>query len=126
MIFLKKGIEFLKPLTMKETADKIGVHETTVSRAVANKYTETPQGVYEMKYFFTTGYQSAAGDVISNKSVMEKIKDIIAEEDTLKPYSDDTISKILKENGLNVARRTVTKYREETSIPSSRQRKEYN
>ena len=110
---------------MKEVADKIGVHETTVSRAVANKYVETPQGIFEMRYFFSTGYQSDSGEVISNRSVMEKIKDIIADENTLKPYSDDAISKMLKEQGLNVARRTVTKYREETSIPSSRQRKEF-
>jgi RNA polymerase sigma-54 factor len=123
--FLEEGIEHLKPLTMKEVADKIGVHETTVSRAVANKYVETPQGVFEMRYFFSTGYQSDSGEVISNRSVMEKIKDIVADENTLKPYSDDAISKMLKDQGLNVARRTVTKYREETGIPSSRQRKEF-
>jgi RNA polymerase sigma-54 factor len=123
--FLEEGIDYLKPLTMKEVADKISVHETTVSRAVANKYVETPQGIFEMRYFFSTGYQSESGDIISNRSVMEKIKDIIADENTLKPYSDDAISKLLKEHGLNVARRTITKYREEMNIPSSRQRKEF-
>ena len=123
--FLEEGKEHLKPLTMKEVADKVGVHETTVSRAVANKYVDTPQGVFEMRYFFSTGYQSDTGEVISNRSVMEKIKDIIADENTLKPYSDEAISKMLKEQGLSVARRTVTKYREEIGIPSSRQRKEF-
>ncbi|MCF7790601.1 MAG: RNA polymerase factor sigma-54 [Victivallales bacterium] len=123
--FLEKGIEYLKPQTMKEVADKINVHETTVSRASANKYVETPQGVFEMKYFFSTGYQSESGEIVSNKSVMEKIKDIIEDEDPYKPYSDEAVSKILKEQGLNVARRTVTKYREETGIPSSRQRKKF-
>ena len=123
--FLENGVEYLRPLTMKEVADKIGVHETTVSRAVANKYVETPQGVFEMKYFFTTGYQAESGEVISNRSVMEKIKDIVEDENKLKPLSDEAISKLLKESGLNVARRTVTKYREEQGIPSSRQRKEF-
>ena len=123
--FLEEGVEHLKPLTMKEVADKIGVHETTVSRAVSNKYVETAQGVFEMRYFFSTGYQTESGDIISNRSVMEKMKDIIADENRLKPYSDEAISKILKGQGLNVARRTVTKYREEIGILSSRQRREF-
>ena len=123
--FFKHGVEHLKPLTMQQVADKLDIHETTVSRAIANKYIQTPKGLFEFKYFFSAGYQSESGEEISNRSVMEKIRDIISKEDTSKPYSDQKLSEILKEKGLNVARRTVAKYREAMSIPTSNLRKEF-
>ena len=123
--FFRHGVEHLKPLTMQQVADKLGLHETTVSRAIANKYIQTPRGLFEFKYFFSAGYKSESGEEISNRSVMEKIKDIISKEDTTKPYSDQKLSEMLKEKGLNVARRTVAKYRESMSIPTSNLRKEF-
>lgn len=123
--FMENGIFCLKPLTMKHVADKIGVHETTVGRAVANKYAETPQGVFPLKYFFSTGFQLADGELVASKGVMERIRNIIDSEDSTSPYSDDDISKILNESGIPVARRTVAKYREAMNIPSSRLRKEH-
>ena len=122
--FFEQGNECLKPLTMKQVADKIGVHETTVSRAVANKFAKTPQGIIALKYFFSAGFQSADGDMISSRGVMEKIRNIIDSEDKLAPCSDDDIAKMLNEAGIPVARRTVAKYREELGILSSRMRKE--
>ncbi len=123
--FMEKGSLYLKPLTMKHVADKIGVHETTVSRAVSNKYAETPQGVFPLKYFFSVGFQLADGELVASKGVMERIRNIIDSEDSASPYSDDDIAKMLNESGIPVARRTVAKYREELNIPSSRLRKEY-
>ena len=123
--FFKNGVEALKPLTMRQVADKIDLHETTVSRAVSGKYIQTPQGLFELKFFFTGGYQAESGDLLSNRSVMEKIKEIVTEEESSKPYSDDAIAGILNNDGIPVARRTVTKYREEMGIPSSRLRRKY-
>ena len=123
--FLENGIESLKPLTMREVADKINMHETTVSRAVSDKYIKTPQGLFELKFFFTSGYQAESGDLLSSRSVMQKIKEIVEDEDTQKPLSDDAIAIKLKEQGIPVARRTVAKYREEIGIPSSRLRRQY-
>jgi len=123
--FFKKGIDHLHPLTMQQVADKLGIHETTVSRAIANKYLQTPLGLFEFKFFFSTGFQANDGAEVSNRSVMEKIKDIIAREDSAKPYSDLKLTKLLKEEGLSVARRTVAKYREAIGIPSSHLRKEF-
>jgi len=124
--FLEDGVEALKPLTMRQVADKVNLHETTVSRAVSGKYIQTPQGLFELKFFFSGGYQSESGDLLSSRSVMEKIKEIISEEDSSKPYSDDAIAGILKKNGVPVARRTVAKYREEVGISSSRLRRKYS
>ena len=123
--FFTKGIDHLHPLTMQQVADKLGIHETTVSRAIANKYLQTPSGLFEFKFFFSTGFQATDGEEVSNRSVMEKIKDIIAREDTAKPYSDLKLTNLLKEDGLKVARRTVAKYREAIGIPSSHLRKEF-
>lgn len=123
--FFKNGVEDLRPLTMQQVADKLDIHETTVSRAIANKYIKTPFGLFEFKFFFSTGYQSKDGEDISSRSVMEKIRDLIAKEDTSKPLSDLKLAKMLKEQGLTVARRTIAKYREEMGIPSSHLRKEY-
>jgi len=107
--FFEEGVSRLKPLTMTQIADIIGVHETTVSRALANKYMQTPHGVFEMKYFFTSGYQSDAGLSVANTSVKEMIADIVAGEDPGKPLSDQEIVGLLQAKGLSIARRTVAK-----------------
>ena len=124
--FFDEGVSKLKPLTMTQIADIIGVHETTVSRALANKYMQTPHGVFEMKYFFTSGYQSDAGVSVANTSVKEMIADIIAGEDPGKPLSDQEIVGLLQAKGLNIARRTVAKYREELGLLPSNLRRRYD
>ena len=124
--FFDHGISQLKPLTMTQIADIVGVHETTVSRAIANKYLHTPHGIFEFKYFFTTGYQSSEGDSVSNTSVKEIIADLIALEDRASPFSDQTIVKKLQDKGLKLARRTVAKYREELGILPSNLRRDYS
>ena len=110
---------------MAQIADAIEVHETTVSRAVAGKYISTPHGVFEMKYFFTTGYQKEDGQVTSNTSVKQTLGAIIAEEDTKKPLSDQALVKKMEEKGIKIARRTVAKYREELNILPSHMRRSY-
>ncbi|HVZ64296.1 MAG TPA: RNA polymerase factor sigma-54 [Lacunisphaera sp.] len=124
--FFEEGVSKLKPLTMTQIADIIGVHETTVSRALANKYMKTPHGVFEMKFFFTSGYQSEAGAAVANTSVKEMIADIIAGEDPGKPLSDQDIVGLLQAKGLNIARRTVAKYREELGLLPSNLRRRYD
>jgi len=124
--FFDHGISQLKPLTMTQIADIVGVHETTVSRAIANKYINTPHGIFDFKYFFTTGYRSAEGDSVSNTSVKEIIADLIAVEDRALPFSDQTIVKKLQDKGLKLARRTVAKYREELGILPSNLRRDYS
>ena len=121
--FLENGISHLRPLTMAEIADILGIHETTVSRAISNKYMQTPRGVFEMKYFFTPGYKTADGTLISNKTVKDSIAHLIEDEDPRKPLSDQAIANMLKEKGTKVARRTVAKYREELNILPSHLRK---
>jgi RNA polymerase sigma-54 factor len=123
--FFKKGIEHLRPMTMQQVADKLGVHETTISRAISNKYIKTPNGLFEFKFFFSSGFQSSGGEELSSKSVKEKIRDLIVKENPSKPLSDSKISKILKESGIPVARRTVAKYREKIGIQSSHLRKKF-
>jgi RNA polymerase sigma-54 factor len=124
--FFEEGVAKLKPLTMTQIADIIGVHETTVSRALANKYMQTPHGVFAMKYFFTSGYQSQAGESVANTSVKEMIADIIAGEDPGKPMSDQDIVGLLQAKGLSIARRTVAKYREELGLLPSNLRRRYD
>ena len=124
--FFEEGVSKLKPLTMTQIADIIGVHETTVSRALANKYIKTPHGVFEMKYFFTSGYQSQAGESVANTSVKEMIADIVAGEDPGKPLSDQEIVGLLQAKGLSIARRTVAKYREELGLLPSNLRRRYD
>ena len=123
--FLDHGPSHLKPMTMGEVADAVGVHETTVSRAVSRKYMATPQGVFEMKYFFTSGYQTAAGDSLSNISVKEAILDLVKHESGSAPLSDHEIVEILSERGIPIARRTVAKYRDELNILPSYMRRKY-
>jgi RNA polymerase sigma-54 factor len=123
--FMDKGVAFLKPLTMVQVAEIVGVHETTVSRAVSGKYMQTPQGIFEMKYFFTAGIQTASGDGMSNTSVKDMIADIFKREDTGKPLSDQEVVRMLKEKGIVIARRTVAKYRTELNILPSNLRKVY-
>jgi RNA polymerase sigma-54 factor len=123
--FLEHGPSHLKPMTMKEVADAVGVHETTVSRAVSGKYMATPQGIFEMKYFFTPGYQTATGESLSNTSVKEAIIDLVKREDGNEPFSDNEIVEILSERGIPIARRTVAKYRTELNILPSHMRRKY-
>jgi RNA polymerase sigma-54 factor len=123
--FLEHGPSHLKPMTMGEIADAIGVHETTVSRAVSGKYMSTPQGIFEMKYFFTPGYQTATGESLSNTSVKETILDLVKHEDGNAPLSDQQIVEILNERGIPIARRTVAKYRDELDILPSNMRRKY-
>ncbi|HEX4653881.1 MAG TPA: RNA polymerase factor sigma-54 [Candidatus Udaeobacter sp.] len=123
--FLDQGPSHLKPMTMAEVADVVGVHETTVSRAVSGKYMATPQGVFEMKYFFTSGYQTATGESLSNTSVKEAVLDLIKHENGSAPLSDQEIVQILTERGIPIARRTVAKYRTELNILPSHMRRKY-
>jgi RNA polymerase sigma-54 factor len=123
--FMEKGVAHLKPLTMVQVAEAVGVHETTVSRAVSGKYMQTPQGIFEMKYFFTAGIQTASGEGMSNTSVKDMIADMFRKEDPTKPLSDQEIVKMLQEKGIVIARRTVAKYRSELNILPSNLRKVY-
>jgi RNA polymerase sigma-54 factor len=123
--FLEKGVEFIKPLTLQEIADVVGVHEATVSRTTRGKYMQTPQGLFELKYFFSPGLRKDDGEEQSSKSIQSLIKKLVDEENKRKPLSDQKIADKLKEQGINVARRTVTKYREGLRIPSTTMRKEY-
>ena len=124
--FFAEGVAKLKPLTMTQIADIIGVHETTVSRALANKYIKTPHGVFAMKYFFTSGYQSDTGESVANTSVKEMIADIVAAENPGKPWSDQEIVALLEAKGLKIARRTAAKYREELGLLPSNLRRRYD
>ena len=121
--FLDKGIEHLRPLVLRDEANDIGMHESTVSRVVNNKYMHTPQGVYEMKYFFHSGISSSYGENVSSVTIKQRIRKIIEAEDPKHPMSDSKIMNILQREGLALARRTIAKYREELRIPTSNQRK---
>ncbi len=123
--FFEHGSSHLKPMTMKEIADAVGVHETTVSRAVSGKYMATPWGVFEMKYFFTSGYQTASGESMSNTSVKDVVLDLVKNENGNAPLSDMEIVEILRERGIPIARRTVAKYRTELNILPSNMRRKY-
>ena len=123
--FLEHGPSHLKPMRMGEVADAVGVHETTVSRAVSGKYMATPQGVFEMKYFFTSGYETTTGESLSNISVKGAILDLVKHENGSAPLSDHEIVEILAERGIPIARRTVAKYRDELNILPSHMRRKY-
>jgi RNA polymerase sigma-54 factor len=122
--FLEKGIDYLRPLVLRDVADDIQMHESTVSRVVSNKYMHTPRGLFLMKYFFHSGIDSDTGEDISSLTVKKKIQSFIDNEDPRKPLSDSKIMKILNDEGINIARRTVAKYRDELNIPSSTDRKQ--
>ena len=121
--FLSHGDIGMQPMTLKDIAESLGVHESTVSRATNNKYIQTPRGVYELKYFFTSELGTETGKMVSSKVIMKMIEDYIKEENTKKPLSDNEISKHFTTKGISVARRTVTKYREKLNIPNSTERK---
>jgi RNA polymerase sigma-54 factor len=121
--FLDYGIGALKPLTLRQIADMIGMHESTVSRVTTHKYVQTPRGLFELKFFFTSGLESVDGLDVSSMSVKERIKELIHQESPQKPYSDQKIMQILTEQGLSIARRTIAKYREELRISSASQRR---
>ena len=121
--FLEKGIDQLKPMMIKEVAEEIGVHPSTVSRAVANKYAHTPQGVFELRYFFSESVQGPEGGNTSLLILKRRVKKLIEEEDATRPLTDEQITRILQSQGIQVTRRTVAKYREDMHIPSTHQRR---
>lgn len=121
--FLDHGLEHLRPLVLRDVANDIGMHESTVSRVVANKYMHTPRGVYELRFFFHSGIASSVGDSVSSVTIKDKIRKMIDAEDALHPLSDSRIAELLNQEGLKLARRTVAKYREEIRIPPSNLRR---
>lgn len=123
--FLQKGVEYMKPLTLEEIANKVGLHESTISRTVNGKYIQTPQGLFELKYFFSSSLRSDDGENQSSTAICAQIKKIIDEEDKHKPLSDQKIADLLKQQGSNVARRTIAKYREEMGILPAKMRRSY-
>jgi RNA polymerase sigma-54 factor len=122
--FFDNGIAYLKPMVLRDVAQDIQMHESTISRVTTNKYAFTPQGIFELKYFFNSSIRRSQGGSIASASVQEKIRQIIAGEDPKKPYSDDKIAQILKEDQINIARRTVAKYREMLRVLPSNKRKQ--
>ena len=121
--FLEKGIDQLKPMMIKEVAEEIGVHPSTVSRAVASKYAHTPQGVFELRYFFSESVQGPEGGNTSLLILKRRVKKLIEEEDPSRPLTDEQLTRILQSQGIQVTRRTVAKYREDMRIPSTHQRR---
>ena len=121
--FFDRGVDHLKPLVLRDVAEDIEMHESTVSRVTTNKYVQTPQGLFELKYFFNSGISTTGGDSVASESVKSKIREIITAEDARKPFSDQKIVEILRDQGIDIARRTVTKYREMLGVGSSTQRK---
>jgi RNA polymerase sigma-54 factor len=122
--FFERGVAFLRPLNLRDVADDIGMHESTVSRVTTNKYAHTPQGIFELKYFFNSSINRVDGEAIASESVKEKIRKIIANEDVRRPLSDQRIAEMLKQSNIDIARRTVTKYREAMNILSSTKRRQ--
>jgi RNA polymerase sigma-54 factor len=121
--FFEKGVGYLKPMILKDVAADIGMHESTVSRVTTNKYALTPQGIFELKYFFNSSINRVDGDAIASESVKEKIRKIISSEDARRPLSDQRIAAMLRSSNIDIARRTVTKYREAMNILSSTKRR---
>ena len=121
--FLDKGIQFLKPLVLRDVAEDIQMHESTISRVTHNKYAHTPQGIYELKFFFNTGITSTEGENLASETVKNLVREIIAKEDPKKPYSDEKLVEILKGMNIHIARRTISKYREMMKILSSNERR---
>jgi len=123
--FFEKGVSHLKPMVLKDVALDIDMHESTISRVTNNKYAYTPQGIFELKYFFNTSINRVHGGTVASVSVQQRIKQIVEEENPQKPFSDDKLTEILKEYNINVARRTVAKYREMLKIPPSNKRRKF-
>jgi RNA polymerase sigma-54 factor len=123
--FLDNGVKYLKPLNLKKVAGMVGLHESTVSRATSNKYIQTPQGVFEMKYFFSTGLSNSTGNATSAESIKKMLQEIIAREDSRSPLNDQQISDLFRMRGISISRRTVAKYRDELGIAAIRKRKRY-
>jgi RNA polymerase sigma-54 factor len=123
--FFEKGIAYLKPMVLRDVAQDIGMHESTISRVTTNKYSYTPQGLFELKYFFNSSISRVHGDAIASASVQEKIRQIIEKENPKKPYSDNKIAELLKEANIDIARRTVAKYREMMKVLPSSKRKQF-
>jgi RNA polymerase sigma-54 factor len=123
--YFDHGIRHLRPLTLREVADVVGLHESTVSRATAGKYMQSPRGTFELKFFFSSGVDSARGEGVAAESVKRMIADLIAKEDTAEPLSDQALTEMLKKQGVQISRRTVAKYREEMGVPNSGKRKRY-
>ena len=123
--FFEKGTKYMKPMTLRVIADRLGVHESTVSRSINGKYMQSPLGVFEIRHFFSSGVQGDGGDDISSSSVKEFIKELVDAEDPAKPLSDQEMVGLLKEKGINISRRTIAKYRDEIGIPSSSRRRRY-
>ena len=122
--FLEGGVEKLKPLTLREVADMVGMHESTVARVTSGKYVETPQGNYELKYFFSSSIDSVGSDAVSSRAIKEKLQQIIHDEDPARPHSDQKIAEMLKERSFEIARRTVAKYREQLKILPAKYRRQ--
>ena len=123
--FFDKGSKYLKTLTLKDIAEEVGIHESTVSRYINGKYLQCPRGVFEIKYFFSAGVSGVSGEGISSNSIKEFIKEIVDNEDQSSPYSDQDMVELLREKGINISRRTVAKYRDELHILSSSKRRRY-
>jgi RNA polymerase sigma-54 factor len=123
--FLDKGIKYLKPLNLKMVAEKVGLHESTISRSTSNKYIQTPQGVFEMRHFFSTGLNNATGSTTSSECIKKMLQEMIAGEDCILPLNDQKISELFRQKGIKISRRTVAKYRGELNIPAIGNRKRY-
>ena len=121
--FLDHGVEKMKPLVLKDVANDIGMHESTVSRVTSNKYAHTSQGIFELKYFFNSSIRSIDGQAVASESVKHRIRRLIKSEDAMRPLSDQRIAEMLRVAKIDIARRTVTKYRESMNILSSTKRR---
>jgi RNA polymerase sigma-54 factor len=122
--FLERGVGYLKPMILRDVAESVGMHESTISRVTSNKYVHTPQGLFELKYFFNSGISRVDGDEVASEAVKNKIKAIIGSEDAKHPHSDQKIVELLRDQNIDIARRTVAKYREQLGILSSSKRKQ--
>jgi len=123
--FFDRGIKYLQPLTLKQVAAELEVHESTVSRATTNKYIQTPHGIFELKFFFSSGYVTSSGRSASAESIKELLKEMIGAEDPTRPYSDQKLAELMQKKGIDLARRTITKYRHEMGILNKGQRRRY-
>ena len=122
--FLERGVEALRPLALSEIAEKVGMHESTISRVTSNKYVDTPRGLFELKFFFSSAIESRHGEAASSRSIKQKIQEIIGAENPKHPLSDDKIAQSLKAEGFSIARRTIAKYREQLRILPTNLRKQ--